>query len=168
MYYRSEMSKLSPQVKQAYSSSYFEYKRKTYKSNDANALTKSIIAFFELLGYQAERISSMGRVIDNRKSVTDVLGRKQTIGSTKYIPGTSKKGTADISVTIFGMSIKVEVKFGKDRQSNDQKVYEMSIKDADGIYFIAKDFQQFYEWIYPLLDKLKRAGEAAQEVMKYG
>lgn len=167
MFYQSELNKL-PLVNRVYSSSYFEYKRKTYKSNDANSLTKSIIAFLELLGFQAERISSMGRVIDNRTTVTDVLGRKRSMGSTKYIPGTSKKGTADISSTIYGMSIKIEVKYGKDRQSEDQKIYEMSIKDADGIYFIAKDFQQFYDWIFPLLDRLKRAGEAAQEAMRYG
>ena len=56
------------------------------------------------------------------------------------------KGTADISATIKSLSVKIEVKIGNDRQSEEQKQYEQSIKNAGGYYFIAKDFESFYNW----------------------
>lgn len=118
-----------------------------WKDRKANQLTRSITTFLNLIGYQAERISSMGRVIDARKTYTDVLGIRKTIGSTKYIPGTTTNGTADISATIEGRSVKIEVKIGKDRQSEDQKEYQQSVERAGGVYIIAKDFQSFYEWL---------------------
>lgn len=124
------------------------------KFNDttANGLTKTIIKFIQMIGGQAERISSMGRMIDNRKVSTDVLGRQRTIGTMKYIPGTSTNGTADISATIpikmkngntFGLSVKIEVKIGADRQSEAQKKYQKDVERAGAVYIIAKDFDNF-------------------------
>lgn len=117
-----------------------------YKDNSANALTKCICDFLNMSGYQAERINTMGRMLDNRKTVTDVIGRQKTIGSTKYIPTTGTKGSADISATIAGRSVKIEVKYGKDRQSAEQKAYQEQIERAGGTYYIARDFQSFYDW----------------------
>jgi hypothetical protein len=117
-----------------------------YTDKTANGLTKCIVHFLNLNGHQAERISNTGRQLDNRKSVVDVLGRKQTIGSCKWIKGSGTNGTADISATIYGLSIKVEVKIGMDKQSNDQKLYQEQIESAGGVYIIAKSFEQFYCW----------------------
>lgn len=117
-----------------------------YTDNSANALTKCVIDFLNMLGHQAERINTMGRMLDNRKTVTDVIGRQKTIGSTKYIPTTGTKGSADISATINGKSVKIEVKYGKDRQSADQKAYQEQVEKAGGTYYIARDFQSFYDW----------------------
>lgn len=117
-----------------------------YNQNSANGLTKCILDFLNLSGHQAERINTMGRMLDNRKTYTDVIGRQKTIGSTKYIPTTGTKGSADISATINGRSVKIEVKFGKDRQSADQKAYQEQIEKAGGIYIIAKEFDSFYDW----------------------
>ena len=117
-----------------------------YNPNSANGLTKCILDFLNLSGHQAERINTMGRMLDNRKTVTDVIGRQKTIGSTKYIPTTGTKGSADISATINGRSVKIEVKYGKDRQSSDQKSYQEQVEKAGGVYIIAKDFDSFYEW----------------------
>ena len=116
-----------------------------YSDKTANGLTKCIVEFLILSGWQAERINTMGRMIDNRQQVTDVLGRTKTIGSTKYIPTTGTKGSADISATIKGKSVKIEVKIGKDRQSEDQKRYQEMIERAGGIYWIAKTFDDFYK-----------------------
>lgn len=115
-----------------------------FTDKTANGLTKAICIFIKLKGGQAERISSMGRVIDNRKMVTNVMGQSGMIGSSSYIPGNSTKGTADISATINGRSVKIEVKLGKDRQSEAQKQYQKDIESAGGIYFIAKDWDGFY------------------------
>ena len=117
-----------------------------YSDKTANGLTKCIVEFLLLNGWQAERINTMGRVIDNRKQVTDVIDRTRTIGSTKYIPTTGTKGSADISATIKGRSVKIEVKVGKDRQSQAQKKYQEMIEKAGGVYIIARDFESFYDW----------------------
>lgn len=117
-----------------------------FTDNSANALTKSIIAWIELNGYQAERINNTGRYVDNKKTVKNIMGQSITIGSGQYIPGTGTKGTADISATIKGKSIKIEVKFGKDRQSEAQKEYQATIEKSGGVYFIAKDFESFYNF----------------------
>lgn len=117
-----------------------------YTDNSANALTKSIIAWIELNGYQAERINNTGRYVDNKKTVKNIMGQSITIGSGQYIPGTGTKGTADISATIKGKSIKIEVKYGKDRQSEAQKEYQANIERSGGVYFIAKDFESFYNF----------------------
>ena len=117
-----------------------------YTDNSANALTKCVIDFLNMSGYQAERINTMGRMIDNRRTYTDVIGRQKTIGSTKYIPTTGTKGSADISATINGRSVKIEVKHGKDRQSKEQKAYQEQVERAGGTYYIARDFQSFYDW----------------------
>jgi len=119
----------------------FEYNHKS-----ANGLTRCIIDFITFSGYQAERINTAGRVIDNRKTYTDVIGRTKTIGSTKYIPTTGTKGSADISATIKGKSVKIEVKYGKDRQSSDQKAYQEQIEKAGGVYLLIRDFDSFYDW----------------------
>ena len=115
-----------------------------YSDNSANGLTKCIIDFLQLSGHQAERINTMGRPIDNRKQVTDVIGRTKTIGSMKWGKSTATKGSADISATINGMSVKIEVKYGNDRQSEDQKKYQESIERSGGQYLIAKTFEDFY------------------------
>jgi hypothetical protein len=109
----------------------------------ANGLTKCIVRWLNLNGWQAERISTTGRYIDNSKVVTDVLGNRKKIGTGKYIKGSGTNGSADISATIKGRSIKIEVKIGKDTQSDDQKKYQEMIEKAGGIYFIATDFDEF-------------------------
>ena len=78
---------------------------------------------------QAERISVVSRKVAG-----------------KFVKSAMTKGTADISATIKGLSVKIEVKIGKDRQSPEQKKYEQDIINAGGYYFIAKDFNLFYEW----------------------
>jgi hypothetical protein len=116
-----------------------------YTDKTANGLTKCVIDFLNLSGHQAERISSMGRMIDKRQKSTDVLGRERTIGSLTYIKGTSTNGTADISSIINGKSVKIEIKIGKDRQSEAQKKYQESTEKAGGIYLITKSFDEFME-----------------------
>lgn len=120
--------------------------RKKYSDKTANELTKSIIAYIQLMGGQAERISTTGRVIDNRKNYTDVVGFKRTKGTTKWIPGTTTKGSADISATIQGRSVKIEVKIGKDKQSDAQLKYQAEIEKSGGIYYVARNFEDFFKW----------------------
>lgn len=131
-----------------------------WSDRKANDLTKAIIGFLRLIGYQAERVSSSGRVISNQKTVTNVVGQMRVVGSVQYIPPTSTNGTADVSATIEGMSVKIEVKIGRDKQSGDQKLYQKAVEDAGGIYWIAKDFQSFYDWVIKLIAHLKTQRDA--------
>lgn len=114
-----------------------------YTDKTANGLTRCIIDYLEFNGCQAERISTTGRMVDNTKTFTNVLGITKQIGSKKWIKGSGTKGSADISATINGKSVKIEVKIGKDRQSEHQKKYQESIEKSGGIYWIAKSFEDF-------------------------
>lgn len=128
-----------------------------WSDKTANNLTQAVIAFLKFKGHQAERISNTGSRMDNTKVVTTVTGFRQLVGSAQWIPGTGTKGTADISATIkpdhltYGVSVKIEVKIGRDRQSDDQKKYESVITSAGGVYLIATNFQSFYEWYYDFI-----------------
>ena len=144
----------------------FEAKLKKYKDQPylvkpkftdktANGLTKAIIKFLQLEGWQAERISTTGRMVDQRKTYTDAVGFRRQIGSTQWIPGTSTRGSADISATIAGRSVKIEVKIGRDRQSEHQKKYQADVERAGGIYFIARTFEEFYQWYKELITNYK-------------
>ena len=117
---------------------------KPIKANSANELTKAVIKFIRLTDGQAERISVTGRTINTRKTYTDILGHRKTIGSVKYIPSAMTKGSADISATIQGKSVKIEIKWGHDRQSQAQAKYQAEIEKAGGIYIIVSTFDQFY------------------------
>jgi len=127
---------------------------KKYNDNSANALTKCIIDFLTFNGCQAERINTMGKRIDKTKVVEDVMGKRE-IGSVSWIKGTGTKGSADISATIKGRSVKIEVKYGKDRQSEYQKQYQESIESAGGVYVIARDFDSWHEWFKSFINSLK-------------
>lgn len=127
--------------------------KKTYTDKTANGLTKCITDWLNLNGWQGERISTTGRYIDNSKVVTDILGNTKKIGTGKYIKGTGTNGSADISATIKGRSIKIEVKIGKDRQSEAQKEYQKNIEKAGGIYIIATDFDQFMMWYKSFIEQ---------------
>jgi len=116
------------------------------KENGANALTKLVIQWIEFNNGQAERISNTGLYRDGKKQVIDCIGRKRTIGSGIWTPGTGTNGTADISSTIKGRSVKIEIKWQKDKQSDAQISYAESITKAGGIYIIVKTFDDFIDW----------------------
>ena len=128
-----------------------------YTDKTANGLTKCIIDYVTFNGYQAERINSTGRQIDKRKTVKDSIGRTRTIGSVKWIKGNSQNGTADISATIKGRAVKIEVKCkatGDNYQSSDQKLYQKKIEQAGGVYVIARTFEDFYNWFNHFISRL--------------
>ena len=114
-----------------------------WNDNSANSLTKSIIFWINALGGQAERISVQGQYRAGKK-IPMMDSFKQLPG--KWTKSQGTKGSADISATINGRSVKIEVKYGKDRQSDDQKAYQEQIEKAGGIYYIAKTFDDFVLW----------------------
>ena len=113
--------------------------KKKWDDKTANGLTKAITSFIQFNGYQAERINTMGVARENKRTDGKVIG-------VTWTKGTTTAGSADISATIRGRSVKIEVKVGKDRQSEAQKRYQESIERAGGVYLIARDFDSFVEW----------------------
>ncbi len=135
------------QLKQKYPNMPEAYIPKTdWTDNSANALTKCVIAWIQFNGGQAERISSQGQYREGAKIQVGsgiMAHTKQLPG--KWTPGQSTKGTADISATIRGRSVKIEIK-QKDKQSEAQKQYQQAIENAGGVYIIVRDFDSFMVW----------------------
>ena len=105
----------------------------SYRDDTANGLTQCIVAFIRFHGGQAERINTTGIP-------------QQRGGRVVWRTSNTTKGSADISATIAGRSVKIEVKIGVDRQSEAQRRYQTAIEQAGGLYFIAKDFTGFVGW----------------------
>lgn len=117
-----------------------------HRDDTANGLTRCIIAYLKYKGWQAERINTTGIPIDSRRQITDTLGHNRTIGSVQWRPSGSTVGSADISATIGGRSVKIEVKIGRDRQSQAQRQYQAAVEQAGGLYYIARNFTDFWKW----------------------
>lgn len=132
----------------------FAMKPVKYEDNTANGLTRCILDFLILSGHFCERTGNEGRVIDQRKTYTDVIGRQKTIGTVKRIKSSGTKGTSDLKAIINGRMIAIEVKIGSDRQSEHQKEYQRKVEASGGIYWIAKSFDQFYKLYQEYLENI--------------
>lgn len=97
----------------------------------ANGLTRFILYYLTWMGHRATRITSAGRMIGK--------GNQQ-----RYIPGTTRKGAADISATINGRSCMFEVKVGQDKPSIEQLREQQLERKAGGIYEFIRDPDEFF------------------------
>ena len=122
-----------------------------YRECSANELTRSIIALIIYIGGHAERINTTGRVVQRKGAKRLVNGKWVDSVRNEYIPTSGQRGSADISATINGKSYKIEVKYGRDVQSDAQKVYQNQIEQCGGVYIIAKTFEQFCRDLAPHL-----------------
>jgi hypothetical protein len=106
------------------------------KYKTANGLTKFITNYILWAGWRATRVNTMGRQVGG-----------------KWIPGTTRKGTADISATINSRSVMMEIKIGKDKASEYQLKEQELERKAGGIYeFISSpdDFFTLYDYVLSL------------------
>lgn len=123
---------------------------RNYTDKTANGLAICILDFLKFSGSQCERIAVTGRYLDQSKVVTDVIGNKKRIGSGKWIKSSMQPGTADLSATILGKSIKIEVKI-KDKQSPAQKKYQEQIESAGGEYWLCHSMDEFLSFYNKLI-----------------
>ena len=116
-----------------------------FSDKDTNSLTRSVVRWLELHGAQVERINTTGRYLPGKTISKGFYGNVNMKG--KYIPSTSTSGSADLSSTINGKSIKWEIKckYTKDRVRPKQLEYAESVRNAGGLYFIVTDFENFIE-----------------------
>lgn len=129
-----------PNMAASFPRSYF-YQWPNLTDKTANGLTDCIIHFIKLHGGQAERIAVMGKPLAQKDDRGRVVGYR-------LVKSQMTKGTADISATIDGRSVKIEVKIGGDRQSDTQRRYQQDVVSAGGYYFVAKDFVSFTNWYF--------------------
>jgi hypothetical protein len=113
--------------------------KQKYTDKTANGLTRMVLDFVRFSGGYAERINVMGRVI------------KTKANREIYIPSSGSKGSADISAILpGGKSARIEIKIGKDKQSDKQRQYADKVNAAGGIYVVIRSFQDFYSWYQTL------------------
>jgi len=114
------------------------------KSKTTNGLTNCVVAYIRLHGWQAERVNNTGSV--RMQSIKYASG--YTEKRVNFVKGTGTKGTADISATIDGKRVSIEIKNinTKDRQSVAQKAYQKQIELTGGVYIIATDIVSFMDW----------------------
>ena len=93
----------------------------------ANGLTTFIINYLTWMGHRSTRISSAGRYIKGKG----------------YIKGPTRVGSADVSATIRGKAVMLEVKVGSDTPSPDQLKEQAKERAAGGIYEFVYDPESF-------------------------
>lgn len=99
----------------------------------ANGLTTFIMNYVKWQGYRATRINVAGRQIKG-----------------KWIPSSTRRGTADISCTLRGKSLMLEIKVGRDKPRPEQLQEQERERRSGGVYEFIHNPEEFLE----LYDKL--------------
>jgi hypothetical protein len=94
----------------------------------SGGLTLMICNYINWMGYRATRINTMGRNIGG-----------------KWIKGTTRRGTSDLSLTLKGKSVMVEIKIPPDKPSEHQLKEQAKERAAGGIYEFISTPEQFFE-----------------------
>ncbi len=102
-----------------------------YSDKDANSLTTAIVDYINLTGNFATRLQSTGTFRADLQ---------------KFVPSQQRSGLPDVMAVIDGQALYVEVKFGKDRLSDDQKEAIAALQKAGASVYIAQNFQSFFDW----------------------
>ena len=109
-----------------------------FVANSANSLTRCIEAYIRVTGGYADRINNTG-IYDPKTQ--------------KWRKSGTRKGIADIMATkkvqyddrIFAVPVAIEVKWGKDRLSEDQLKIKAEYEAAGGVYLVARTWEQFIQ-----------------------
>ncbi len=136
-----------------------DYKISPYTDKTANGLTKCIIDYITFRGGYANRINTQGQARKERINLAFGNYRDKIT----FTPSTTNKGSADIRALVFGRSLDIEVKIGKDKMSLNQLKEMVRIQEAGGLYFVARDMQSFVDFYKEtfadiLMENLLKAG----------
>lgn len=107
----------------------------------ANGMASYIIDHAAWTGNFANRINVQGRQIGGFTRTQS----GQVFDDRKFIKASTKKGTEDVDCIFNGVTVKLEIKIGSDRQSEDQKKHEARIKKAGGFYFLIKSIDDYLD-----------------------
>jgi hypothetical protein len=106
----------------------------------SNGLTQAIIKFICWEQGNADRSSTQGRLTKGIERLES--GNRMTV--TKWLPSANRPGTADVSATIKGRSVKIEIKVGHDTPSDKQLAEQIRERRAGGIYEFIHDMDEFF------------------------
>lgn len=109
----------------------YAFAPRKFRDDTANSLTSCIVKYITFKNGFASRISNQGTYNCKLR---------------KYIPSTSRKGLPDIMATYQGKSLHIEVKIGRDKQSEAQIKIESEVTRSGGLYYLARNFTDFKTW----------------------
>lgn len=104
----------------------------------ANGLTQAVVNFLNWSGHRATRVQVQGQMM-----IEKYRGHVVNHG---FRPTTTRKGTADISATIAGRSVMIEIKADNDKPSGAQILEQARERAAGGQYEFIYNIDQFFEW----------------------
>jgi hypothetical protein len=91
----------------------------------------------------------MGRLVEGKeKHGNDIVTIK------KYIPSTTRRGTSDISATIRGRSVMIEIKIGADRPSPYQLAEQIKERRAGGYYEFCSNPDDFFKLYDSIMNEI--------------
>ncbi|MDR2919099.1 MAG: hypothetical protein LBV72_07035 [Tannerella sp.] len=99
-----------------------------FRDDASNGLTKCLQAWSKINGAHFQRMNTTG-IFDYK------IGKYRHSGSTK--------GVTDTLIIYNGIVFNIEIKIGKDKQSEKQLAMQKSIESAGGIYIIIKNYNDF-------------------------
>ena len=115
-----------------------------YSERTINGQTRCMIDIIRQSGGHATRVSK-------------TVHYKPTI--TKWTPVTPIKGFCDIMAIPQGTNLSIRVRIDLNRQPDSREKVEQPVNAASGIYYLARDFQSFFDWI----KGIKKEGAAAKQ-----
>jgi hypothetical protein len=138
---RSE--KMNTNTPNALATGYFSHRLKVKKPSTAAQLENLIAEYTSLSGGFSTNIYSGGRERTSKTHVTDVIGRKNSITETKYLPSVVMKGHSDMIISYKGYVLYLEIKLGKDRQSEAQKIFQQLVESKGSPYRIVHTLGEY-------------------------
>ena len=102
-----------------------------YSDKSANDLTTAIVVYLNLSGHFATRLASTGTFRADLQ---------------KFIPSKQRSGLPDVLAVVNGQALFVEVKYGRDRLSHDQRETIADLEKAGASVLTTHDFQDFFDW----------------------
>jgi hypothetical protein len=114
---------------------------KNYSDKTANGLTACIMDFLKYNGHYSNRINTTGML-------------RQVKGQMKWTKSGTRKGTADIDAIINGKPVKIEIKIGRDKMSDEQKTEQHRVTAAGGVYIVCKKMDDFYNWYLEFVESI--------------
>jgi hypothetical protein len=97
----------------------------------ANDITQAVINFINVNDGYAVRINCYG-IYDATKG--------------QWRKSKTPAGTADIHASIKGRHLSIEIKAGRDQQSEVQKQTQHKVERSGGFYLLIRSFEEFHRW----------------------
>lgn len=167
---------ISEPIRFRYEEAYRKFQHKAYPSATSNfgylttkypdtrtkgGLATFVCNFLKWNGHHGEKTNNMGRPIQKFAPKMNIwTGTVQNVPNGiewqkgSGITGTSDvKGHVNIPASKFPVPIYVEIKIGKDRQSQEQKGYQKQVTDTGAFYMLCsfpEDFILFYDYLLTL------------------